>query len=124
MFPFFRKIHLIRSTLQGTSSEEVLDFYVTKLGMYLTRTLYDSKNNTTSYLFEYGKSQLEVVCRPELKNLPEQSITIACNNHERLKKRLSQHGIDTSDYASDPYTELRTFSIKGPDNVIITIIEE
>lgn len=123
MFPFFRKLHLVRSTIYGTDSAAALDFYVTKLGMYPLNTLYDEKTNTTRHLLEYGNSQLELICTPGLKIKP-QTITIACNNSEYLKKRLLNKGIEVSKYSEDSYTGLRTYSIKGPDNVTITIIEE
>ena len=123
MYPYFRKVHLTRSTIYGTDSAVILEFYVRKLGMYPLNTLYNEKTDITRHLFEFGRNQLEIICDPKLKVKP-QSITIACNNSEYLKKRLEKKNIDTGSYQEDDYTGLRTFSFMAPDQVEITIIEE
>ena len=120
--PFLSKLHLSRATIFGRNSKEVYDFYVEKLGFRLKRLIPDGED--AYYLFEFGDDQFEVRCSPEYKDLPAQELTIACNNSEHLKKQLDLHDIETSDYKADPYTDLRTFSFAGPDDTMITIIEE
>lgn len=122
IYPFFSKIHVLRVTLFASNKEEVFDFYENKLGFRLRRLI--PYQDDSYFLFDFGKNQIEVLCNPKYKDLPMQKITIACNNSEYLKKNLEKHSIETSDYGSDIYTGLRTFSFMGPDNTMITIIEE
>lgn len=122
LYPFFRKVHIVRSTLFAIDNTAVLDFYVTKMGMYLARTIENGKE--TDYLLTFGKNQIEIRCLPGNVSLPSQNITLACNNSEYLKKRLTEHGISVSEYSADPYSGLRTFSFEAPDHTRITIIEE
>ena len=118
------KTKRMRQNMKNIMREEVeeilntMDFTNSEIQVH-----YDEKTNTTRHLLEYGNSQLELICTPGLKIKP-QTITIACNNSEYLKKRLLNKGIEVSEYSEDSYTGLRTYSIKGPDNVTITIIEE
>ena len=126
LYPFFKRIHVVRSTVLGTDKLAVLDFYVNKLGMHLSGT-YEKKDEYTACLFQLGRQgndQIEVRCNPNFKGLGEQNITIACNNSEYLKRSLKESGVETSEYAADPFSGLRTFTILAPDNVKITIIEE
>ena len=124
LYPFMHKIHVVRTTLMGTDSNAIFDFYVTKLGFRLLKTVKDENTGDLSYLLEFGKTQIEIRCIHDLTVIPLQTVTIACNNSERLKERLEQYNISTGSYQSDPYTGLRTFSFHGPDGVSITIIEE
>ncbi|MBQ3384139.1 MAG: VanZ family protein [Erysipelotrichaceae bacterium] len=124
LYPFMRKIHVVRTTLLGTDSNNIFDFYVTKLGFRLKKTVQNEKTGDISYLLEFGKTQIEIRCIKSLSLIPLQTVTIACNNSERLKDRLKKHGIPTGGYKADPYTGLRTFNFYGPDGVCITIIEE
>ena len=86
--------------------------------------LEDKPGNSVYYLFELGKTQIEIRCIKSLPSVPLQEVTIACNNSERLKKRLDSQGIKTTEYKADPYTGLRAFSFGAPDGVKITMIEE
>ena len=124
LYPFMRKIHVVRTTILGTDSHNIFDFYVTKLGFRLKKTVSNDRTGDISYLLEFGKTQIEIRCIKSLTMIPLQTITIACNNSERLKERLKKHGIPTGGYQADPYTGLRTFNFYGPDGVCITIIEE
>lgn len=124
LFPFFKKIHYSRTTVMADDSTAVLDFYIKKMGMYLARTIVSEDGRESDYLFEFGSNQLEVRCLQQPASIPDQRITLACNNSEYLKKRLEQHGITVSDYDADKYTGLRTFNIEAPCNTAITIIEE
>ena len=107
LFPFFKKIHYSRITVTAGNSDAVLDFFINNMGMYLLRTIVTG--DETDHLFEFGNNQLEVKCSAH-NSLTGQTITLACNNSEYLKKNLNTHGIQTSDYSADQYTGLRTFS--------------
>ncbi|MBQ6559339.1 MAG: VanZ family protein [Erysipelotrichaceae bacterium] len=122
--PFSRKVHVSRTTLFACDKDAVKDFYGDKLGFYLRKTLIGDDNKLMGYLFEFGKTQLEIRCSDSYHNLPDQQLTIACNNSEYLKKRLEKHQIEVSSYEEDPYTGLRTFHFNGPDRTVVTIIEE
>ncbi len=123
--PFFRKLNINRVSLNGTDPMAVREFYEKKLGMYPSEIFRDPEGREKGILFEFGRNQLAIRIVPSPEGgLPEQGITIACNNSERLKKSLEYHGIETGSYEPDPYTGLRTFSFRGPDNAVITIIEE
>ena len=122
LYPFFNKVHYSRIRVFGSDSTALLDFFVKKLGMYLSRTIV--KDTETCYLFEFGKNQLEVLCDAKYVNLPDQTITLTCNNSEYLKKRLTKFNIASSEYQADPYTGLRTFTISAPDHIEIVIIED
>lgn len=122
--PYFRRFHVSRTTLLASDREAVKSFYGDKLGFFLRKTVEDGEGELTGYLFEFGKTQLEIRCSKAYAGMPEQQLTIACNNSEYLKRRLGKHQIDVSSYEEDPYTGLRTFSFEGPDRTIVTIIEE
>ena len=102
LYPFMRKIHVVRTTLLGTDSNNIFDFYVTKLGFRLKKTVQNEKTGDISYLLEFGKTQIEIRCIKSLSLIPLQTVTIACNNSERLKDRLKKHGIPTGGYKADP----------------------
>ena len=123
LYPFFRKIHISRATVFAKDRNEVMDFFMSRLGMYLEDTETDAEGNV-SLLFYFGKNQIEVRCPKKELSLPAQTITIACNNSEYMKRRLEKQGVKVSDYKADIYSGLRTFEIYGPDNMTITIIEE
>ncbi|MBQ6479039.1 MAG: VanZ family protein [Erysipelotrichaceae bacterium] len=122
LVPFFRKIHVSRTTLFASDSETVRNFFGDRLGFYLRKTVEGEKE--IGYLYEFGKTQLEIRCSRNYKKLPQQNLTIACNNSEYLKQRLEKHQIPVSVYQEDPYTGLRTFCFEGPDQIKVTIIEE
>ncbi len=124
LYPFMHKIHVVRTTLLGTDSNAIFDFYVTRLGFRLLKTVKNEETVDLNYLLEFGKTQIEIRCIHNLTVIPLQTVTIACNNSEKLKERLEKYSISTGPYQSDPYTGLRTFSFHGPDGVRITIIEE
>ena len=119
---YFTKIDLLRVTLFACDKEEILDFYENKLGMYLRETI--EKYDEYRLFFEMGRNQLEIRCGDKYKDLPQQILTITCNNSEYLKKNLEKHNIEVSEFKSDPYTRLRYFSFNGPDNTLINVVEE
>ena len=124
LYPFFRKVRFARVRAFAKHDTEVLDWFVTRMGMYLRRTLRDEEHGRVYFLFEFGKNQLEIICDPSGRVPAGQTVTLACNNSEYLKKRLENFGIPVSDYTADSYTGLRTFSFTAPDNIQIIIIEE
>ncbi len=122
LYSYLNKIRLQRVTVYASDKKEVFDFYEKTLGFRLKRLI--PEGDDSNFLFEFGKNQIEVRCSERYKDMPKQEITIACNNSEFLKQTLAEHHIETSEYLADPYTELRTFCFKGPDDLTITIIEE
>ena len=121
---FFGKMHLIRSTVFCSDEDAAIDFFVNKLGFRMRTKKIDPDTRFESLLLEFNKTQIEVECGH--KDIPAgvQTITIAANNSERIRKRLEKAGIPVSDYSLDVYTDLRTFSIDAPDNIRIVFIEE
>ena len=124
LYRFAGRIHFPRTTVCGTERDPILDFYANVLGMRLASVIEDKDDGETNYLFQFGKNQLEVRCVKGEDVPPAQAVTIACNNSEYMRKRLIKNGVAVSEYRPDPYTGLRTFSIPGPDNVTVTVIEE
>ena len=122
LVPFHNKAHLIRTTVFAKDKDAVLDFFDVKLGMYRRSSSEEGKES--SYLFELGTNQIELKCSPSYVKLPSQNVTLACNNSEKIKKRIEKCGLEVSGYSADPYTGLRTFSVPGPGNITVTIIEE
>lgn len=120
--PRLNNMHTQRVTLFASNEDEVFDFFAKELGFRIVDFIDQGKD--VSYLFAFGKSQVEVRCSPRYTSLQQQEFTIACNNSEFMKKRLDANGIKTSPYESDPYTKLRLYKIVGPDNMFVTIIEE
>ena len=121
---FYGKMHLIRSTVFCSDEAAALDFFVDKLGFLLRTKETDPDTGKESLLLEFNKTQIEVECGHDTSSSRVQTITIAANNSERIRKRLEKEGISVSDYSLDVYTGLRTFSIDAPDNIRIVFIEE
>ena len=124
LYPFARRIGLSRTTLLGTDEEEVYFFYVTKLGFRPRSQLSEELSFGTDFLFEMGKSQVEIRCSNRPGRLPTQYLTISANDLSRLRKRLIKKDIEVSPFETDPYTGQRTIHFEGPDGVQITVIEE
>ena len=121
---FYGKMHLIRSTVFCSDENAALDFFVDKLGFLLRTKEIDPDTGTESLLLEFNGTQIEVECGHDTSLSRVQTITIAANNSERIRKRLEKAGITVSDYKLDVYTGLRTFSIDATDNIRIVFIEE
>ena len=124
LYRFASRTSFPRTTIFGEEGEPLLDFYAAKLGMRLASVIENKETGETDYLFEFGKNQLEIRCLKDEAIPSKQSITIACNNSEYIRKRILKSGVEVSEYMSDPYSGLRTFQVYGPDNVAVTIIEE
>ena len=124
LYPYAHRMGLSRTTLWGTDEEEISFFYGEKLGFYLRCRLNVPDSFGTDLLFEMGRSQVEILCSNLPEELPEQQLTISANDLSRLRRRLKKHGVDTGPFGSDPYTGRRTLSFTGPDQVLITVIED
>ena len=124
LYPFARRIGLSRTTLLGTDEDEVYYFYATKLGFRPRRQLSVDLSIGTNFLFEMGKTQVEVRCSNRPDTLPPQFLTISADNLPKLKRRLKKKNVETGPFETDPYTGQRTLSFPGPDGVLITVIEE
>ena len=122
VYPFMDKIHMMRATVYTTDIEGTRKFFSEDLGFFLFHEQTDDKE--TRLLYECGGTQVEIIPSAKGTAVPAQQITIAANNSERIRKRLEESEIPVSEYALDPYTGLRTFSIESPEGVKITFIEE
>ena len=65
---------------------------------------------------------MEIRCDPQL-DLKRQHLTIAARDLKRMRRRLEKSGIETSNEGLDPYTRQHRLQFEGPDNVLITIIQ-
>ncbi len=95
-----------------------------KLGFRPRKQLTVEYSFGTDFLFEIGRSQVEVRCSNRPDKLPVQYLTISARNLSKIRKRLKKHGIDTGRFEQDTYTGQRSLSFPGPDNVTVTILEE
>lgn len=124
LYPFARRIGLSRTTLMGTNEEDVYFFYVTKLGFRPRKQLVPELSFGTDFLFELGRSQVEIRCSNRSDKLPTQYLTISANDLPKLRRRLIKKGVEVSPFETDPYTDQRLIRMEGPDGVQITIIED
>ena len=124
LYPFSRRISLSRTTLLGTDEGDVYLFYVTKLGFRPRRQLTVEYSFGTDFLFQLGKSELEVRCSNRPDRLPTQYLNSSARDLPMIQKRLKTHDIETGPFEQDPYTGQRRLCFTGPDGVIVTILEE
>ena len=124
LFPFMKKMNVSRATIYAGDETAIWDFYVTKLGFRVRRQLVPEDSISTSFLLEVGGEQIEIICLNEDKEFPEQHLTFSCKNLNRVRKRLQKMGIDDGEYQKDAYTDVRTLKFSGPDNVVITLLEQ
>ena len=124
LYPFAKKIGLSRTTLKGTDEDAVWRFYVDTLGFRPVRNIVPLDGKGKDWLFEMGKSQVEIHCSNEIQNLEEQYLSISATKLPAIRKRLRMNGIATGPYETDPYTGLRKLEFVGPDHVRITVIED
>lgn len=123
LFPYAKRLNVLRTILYATNEEETWNFYVEKLGFQLQRQLIPENSTETSFLFELGKTQIEVICLNRDEPLPKQSLTLCFENLDRIKDRLEAHGVSTGEYQLDPYTGRRCFRFDAPDQVSVTMLE-
>ena len=124
LYPFSRRLGISRTTLMGTDEGTVFFFYVTKLGFLPRKQLTVECSFGTDFLFEMGKSQVEIHCSNRPEKLPTQYLSISARDLPQIKRRLKEHDIETGPFEQDPYTGQRRLSFSGPDGVIITLLEE
>jgi len=124
LYPFARSIDISRTTLLGKSEEEIYNFYVAKLGFRPRRQLAPEKSYGTDFLFELGRSQVEIRCSNRLGVLPQQYLTLSARDLSGIRKSLRKKGIRTGDFKQDPYTGQRCLVFTGPDGVEISILEK
>lgn len=124
LYPFAHRIGISRTTLMGTDEGDVYLFYVTKLGFRPRKQLTVEDSFGTDFLFEMGRTQLEIHCSNRPDRLPAQYLSIAARDLPEIKERLRRHKIETGPFEQDPYTGQRRMSFSGPDGVIITVLEE
>ena len=124
LHPFFRKMHVVRATLYCTDMAAAEEFFLHKLGFLLHKKITDLATGQSKMLLYCNDTQIEIVCLPPGSEPSAQDVTIAFNNNDRIRSRLIEQGIPVSEYALDPYTNLRTFRVEAPDNIAITFIEE
>ena len=124
LYPFAHRIGISRTTLMGTDEGDVYLFYVTKLGFRPRKQLTVEDSFGTDFLFEMGRTQLEIHCSNRPDRLPTQYLSIAARDLPEIRERLRRHKIETGPFEQDPYTGQRRMSFSGPDGVIITVLEE
>ncbi len=122
--PFFRKMHVARTTVYCNQDSPVPDFLMTALGFQEIERYTDAETGNEKILLECNKTGIELIVLKNAMELPEQKITIAANNSERIRWRLEEQRFELTDYEADPYTGLRTFSLTCPGNLTIMYIEE
>lgn len=124
LYPFARRMGLLRTTIRASSEEEIWDYYVMKLGFRLKKQLVPLDSPGTDMLLEMGKTQVEIHCSNANEIISEQQLTISARKLKPILKRLTRNGIDVSPIDQDPYTGLRCVHFYGPDHVWITVIEK
>ena len=124
LYPFARRMGVLRTTLLATDEEAVWDFYVMKLGFRLVRQLVPLDSDGTDMLLQLGRSQLEFHCSNRRETLPPQSLTISARRLKPVLRRLEMNGIETSGITQDVYTMQRCVRFNGPDDTTITVTEQ
>ncbi len=123
LYPFTRRMSIPRTTLLATDDAEILDFYVSKLGFRLINQDISEEDGSTDVLLQMGSSQVEIRCTPEYTGLRRQHLTIAARNLKKMRRRLEKSGIETSNEGLDPYTRQHRLQFEGPDEVLISVIQ-
>jgi catechol 2,3-dioxygenase-like lactoylglutathione lyase family enzyme len=123
LFPYTRKSGMFRTTLMGSDQAAVCDFYVNRLGFRLLQQLDRRESGDVVFLFEMGKTQIQVVCSLVEPVPARQHLTLYAVRLAAVRKRLESNGIAPGDYRRDPCTGRRMLRFTGPDNVRIEIME-
>ena len=123
LYPYTKKTGMFRTTLRGTDQAAVCDFYVNRLGFRLRQQLDRRESGDVVFLFEMGKTQVQVICSFR-EALPEkQYLTMYTSRLSAVRSRLETNGIQPGDYRRDPCTGQRMLRFFGPDNVRVEIME-
>ena len=123
LYPFANGIDLSRTTLLGTNEDAIHDFYVEKLGFRQVGQVVPLDSPDTTLLFQMGQLQVEIRCSNTEETLPEQHLNISARKLEKVRARFLDDGIDVGPIEADAFKGTRRFSFRGPDDVLITILE-
>ena len=123
LFPYTKKTGTFRTTLRGTDQAAVCDFYVNRLGFRLLQQLDRRESGDVVFLFEMGKTQVQVICSFHEVVPEKQYLTLYAARLSAVRKRLETNGIRPGDYRRDPCTGRRMLRFTGPDNVRVEIME-
>ena len=123
LYPFARRMGLMRTTLLASSEEDVWDFYVMKLGFRLVRQIVPLDTPGTDMLLQMGKMQVEIHCANRQNSPLSQTLTLSVRKLQPVIQRMKENGIAVSDVFQDTYTGLRCVEFPGPDHVRILVIE-
>ena len=123
LFPYTQKTGKFRTTLMSSDESAVYDFYVNRLGFRLLQQLNRRESGDTVYLFEMGKTQVQVICSFRGKVPETQFLTLSATRLPAVRRRLESNGIHPGEYRRDPCTGQRMLRFTGPDNVRIEIME-
>ena len=123
LYPFARRIGMVRTTLLATDEMAVWDFYVMKLGYRLKKQIVPLDSAGTDMLLEMGKSQIVIHCSNRHERLDRQTLTISAKRLGAIIRRLNTNGIETGPIEQDPYTGRRMVRFLGPDGVNIAVIK-
>ena len=123
LFPYTKKSGMFRTTLRGSDQAAVCDFYVNRLGFRLLQQLNRRESGDVVFLFEMGKTQVQVICSFR-ESVPEkQYLTLYATRLSAVRNRLESNGIHPGEYRRDPCTGQRMLRFTGPDNVRVEIME-
>lgn len=123
LLPYMKKPGLFRTTLVGTDSGVIWDFYVYRLGFRPPRQIGHAGSGDTIFLFEMGKNQVEILCSAAARMPEIQYLTLSVSRLPAAMSRLKENGIDPGPLRQDPATCLRMAEFAGPDHVWIRLIE-
>lgn len=123
LYPFVRGFRMSRVNIIAKNEEDVWDFYTKLLGMQPKRFIVPTNSNDSYFLFTTGRTQIAIHCLNKDVTIPSQSITITFENLDILKNHLQKNNIPVSDYTLDIYSNQKTMTIIGPDNVTINFLE-
>ena len=123
LFPYTKKSGMFRTTLRGSDQAAVCDFYVNRLGFRLLQQLNRRESGDVVFLFEMGKTQVQVICSFREAVPEKQYLTLYATRLSAVRKRLESNGIRPGEYRRDPCTGQRMLRFTGPDNVRVEIME-
>lgn len=123
LYPFGKHASVARTVIRGTDPDRVWNFYVDKMGF---QPLSSRRADTgTVFLFRMGKSRVEIRCSGQSQPVAyRQELYFNAKKLPSVRERLQENGINTEPYDEDPLTGRRCIRFTGPDNVLITIVEE
>ena len=125
LYPFVKRVSAARTVIRGTDPDRVWDFYVQKLGFHPVSMKGDARTKGGTFLFQLGRSNIEIRCSGDPKPITDrQELFFSAQKLPSIRERLLKNGINTEPYDEDLLTGRRCIRFTGPDNVLITILEE